>query len=149
MKAIIAFVTVITLFSTTTQAEDYYFKVPHPGRGSSHSSPGLDLGSAKKIKIKASNSYHDLMMKIEELEIVFENATNFKASNFKYANGSYKAVVEDDWVYRKILVQIMAPEPLVSNEDIYVPLSVVELEGLLDDANISAGPSIYESNGFL
>lgn len=95
MKAVIAFLTVITLFSTTIQAEDYYFEVPFPAGGSSVTYPGLDLSNAKKIKIKASNSFHDPMMNIDELEIVFENATNFKASNFKYTNGSYRAIVED------------------------------------------------------
>ncbi|WP_417445846.1 hypothetical protein [Kangiella sp.] len=150
MKAIIAFLTIFTIFSTTTtQAEDFQFEIPYPSGGSSVTYPGLDLGYAKKIKIKASNSYHDPMMQIDELEIVFENATNFKAGNFKYTNGSYKAVVEDVWVYRKILVQVMAPQPLVSNEDVYISLNVVELEGVLDDVNMSVGPSIYDANGFL
>lgn len=80
MKAIIAFLIVITLFSTTTQAEDYYFEAPYPAGGSNVTYPGLDLSNAKKIKIKASNSYYDPMMKIDELEIIFENATKDRKS---------------------------------------------------------------------
>ncbi|WP_018624079.1 hypothetical protein [Kangiella aquimarina] len=149
MKAIIAFLIVITLFSTTTQAEDYYFEAPYPAGGSNVTYPGLDLSNAKKIKIKASNSYYDPMMKIDELEIIFENATNFKASNFKYTNGSYRAIVEDAWIYRKVYVEVMTPEPLASNEDIYVSLNVVEFEGVLDDVNMSHGQPIYDAHGFL
>lgn len=150
MKAIIAFLTIFTLFlTTTTQAEDYYFEVPHPGGGSSNSYPGLDLSQAKKIKIKASNSIYDPMLAIDELEIVFENATNFKANNFKYTNGSYRAVIEDVWVYRKVFVEVMAPEQIGSNKDIYVSLNVVEFEGVLDDVNMSHGQPIYDAHGFL
>ncbi|ACV27595.1 hypothetical protein [Kangiella koreensis] len=149
MKAIIAFFISLAFFSTTTQAEDYYFEVPHPSGGGSQSYPGLDLSNAKKIKIKASNSYYDPMMKIDELEIVFENASNFKASNFKYTNGSFRAIVEDVWIYRKVFVEVMAPEPLASNEDIYVSLNVVEFEGVLDDVNMSHGQPIYDAHGFL
>lgn len=149
MKAIIAFLTVITLFSTTTQAENFEFEIPYPAGSSSVTYPGLDLSNAKKIKIKASNSYHDPMIKIDELEIVFENASNFKATNFKNSYGTYRAVVEDAWVYRKVLVEVIAPEPFVSNEDININLSVVEFEGMLDDVNMSHGPSIYNANGFL
>lgn len=149
MKAIIAFLTVLTLFSTTTQAENYYFEVPYPAGGSSQSYPGLDLSNAKEIKIKASNSYYDPMLRIDELEIVFENASNFKANNFKYTNGAYRAIVEDAWIYRKVYVEVMAPEPLAANEDIYVSLSVVEFEGVLDDVNMSHGQPIYDAHGFL
>lgn len=149
MKAIIAFLFSLTFFITTTQAEDYYFEIPHPAGGGSNSYPGLDLSYAKKIKVKASNSYYDPMLRIDELEIVFENATNFKASNFKYTNGSYRAIVEDAWIYRKVYVEVMAPEPLAANEDIYVSLNVVEFEGLLDDVNMSHGQPLYDAHGFL
>ena len=150
MKAIIAFLTIFTIFSTTTtQAEDYYFEAPHPAGGSSHSYPGLDLSYTKKIKIKASNSIYDPMLAIDELEIIFENATNFKATNFKYTNGSYKAVVEDAWIYRKVFVEVSAPEELGSNKDIYVSLSVVEFEGVLDDVNMSHGQPIYDGHAIL
>lgn len=149
MKAIIAFLTVITLFSTTTQAEDYYFEAPYPAGGSSQSYPGLDLSYAKKIKLKASNSLYDPMLTIDELEIVFENATNFKADNFKYTNGAYRAIVEDAWIYRKVFVEVMAPEQIASSKDIYISLSVVEFEGVLDDVNMSHGQPIYDAHGIL
>ncbi|MBD3666799.1 MAG: hypothetical protein HUJ16_02495 [Kangiella sp.] len=149
MKAIIAFLTVITLFSTTTQAEDYYFEAPYPAGGSSQSYPGLDLSYAKKIKLRASNSLYDPMLTIDELEIVFENATNFKADNFKYTNGAYRAIVEDAWIYRKVFVEVMAPEQIASSKDIYISLSVVEFEGVLDDVNMSHGQPIYDAHGIL
>lgn len=149
MKAIIAFLTVLTFFSTTTQAETYEFVAPHPVGGGSQAYPGLDLSYAKKIKLKASNSLYDPMLAIDELEIVFENATNFKADNFKYTNGAYRAIVEDVWIYRKVYVEVMAPEQIASSKDIYISLNVVDFEGVLDDVNMSHGQPIYDAHGIL
>ena len=159
MKALTASILTIIFFTfsslataNTTQYEIYY-----PGHGSTAPFPSLDLNDLEVIKVQASSSHYEPVQSIDQLELVFKNATNLVAKNFKKDdNGynpsgthTYKAVVSDMWVYSKVIVKVMTNGPIAGGKDLYVELEVAEMTFELNDPQYSNGLSIFQANGIL
>ncbi|AOE49135.1 hypothetical protein [Kangiella sediminilitoris] len=159
MKAILAFLTTILLIlGQTTQAEISEYETYFPMSGSSVPYPNLDLNGIEKIKVKTSSSIHQPDQELEEIELVFPNATNLVAKNFQKVDGSYsyngsdvfKTIVNDAWVYSKVLVKVTTNgKKIAGGTDLSVELEVVEMTFELNDPNNSMGLNIFNANGIL
>lgn len=158
MKAILAFLTAILLtLSQAAKADTSEYEVYNPMGASSVPYPNLDLNEIKKIKVKTSTPIHAPEQQLDELELVFPNATNLVAKDFQkdenaYSYGGetvYKAIVEDAWVYSRLLVKVTSTGVITGGQNLKVELEVIEVTFELNDTSDSDGLLIYSTDGIL
>ncbi|WP_105258974.1 hypothetical protein [Pseudoalteromonas sp. T1lg88] len=154
MKAIMVFLSTLVLtlgLSSNAKAAEY--EINYPSASSSVPYPGLDLNMVKKIKVKTSNSLHTPEQSLDELEIVFENATNLVVKGFQkessYGPDLFKAMVNDAWVYSKVLVTVFASDKISGGRNLTIELQVMEMTNELNELNYSHGLMIFNAQGIL
>ncbi|GAA4358239.1 hypothetical protein [Kangiella marina] len=145
----------LCLFTLSAQAGTAQYEIYHPVHGSTVPFPNLDLNGVETIKVHTSNSIHDPMENIDYLELVFKNATNLVAKNFKKEDDSYsgsqvyRAVVQDAWVYSKVIVKVTTDGPISGGKNLFIELEVAELTYELNDPVYSHGVVIFNADGIL
>ena len=70
--------------------------------------PGLDFGQVKTVSLTVNKDPLSTEATINSLEITFPNAAKLLATGFKKLDNTttYRAVVNDVWVYRQIIVDV-------------------------------------------
>ncbi|WP_105255337.1 hypothetical protein [Pseudoalteromonas sp. T1lg75] len=158
MKAILVFLSTLVLtLGLSSEAKAAEYEINYPSASSSVPYPGLDLNMVKKVKVKTSSSIHTPEQSLDEVEIVFENATNLIVKGFQKEGGSYsyngsevyRAVAHDAWVYSKVLVTVTAPGKISGGKDLTIDLQVMEMTNALNELNYSHGLMIFNANGIL
>lgn len=145
----------LCLFTISVQAGTAQYQISHPAHSSTVPFPNLDLNGVETIKIQTSNSLQDPMESIDQVELVFKNATNLIAKNFKKEDNSYsgpqvyRAVVHDAWVYSKVIVKVITDGPISGGKNLFIELEVVELTYELNDPIYSNGVVIFNADGIL
>lgn len=112
--------------------------------------PGLDFSNATSavLVVEKTDAYTE--PKIKSLDITFPNAAKLSARDFKMVNGMYRAVVDDAWIYRQVIVDLHNPnfhDPYHSN--VAIDVAVSERIGLLNPENEERGEHILLAHGQL
>lgn len=98
-----------TLASSTSFAKTYKYDFVdiHSNNGFIQY-PGLDLGQVKTALLTVNKDPLSPEATISSLEITFPNAAKLIATGFKKVDhtDTYRAVVNDAWVYRQIIVDV-------------------------------------------
>ncbi|RLT94357.1 hypothetical protein, partial [Ketobacter sp.] len=104
----------------------YQYEIPMPGHYYQPLYPNLNLNELQKISVQAVKKDFYPEAELEQLTLDFKYATDLVATNFSRDGNVYRAVVEDAWVYKQILVEVHAMEPISSHTNLEVRLFVVE-----------------------
>lgn len=98
-----------TLASTASVAKTYKYDFVqiHSNNGFIQY-PGLDFNQAKTVALTVNKDPLSPEVTINSLEITFPNAAKLLATGFKKLENTdtYRAIVNDAWVYRQIMVDI-------------------------------------------
>jgi hypothetical protein len=115
----------------------------------SHTSifPSLDLSQPTYAKLKVTNSF-EMNKRIDQLVLQFKNANTLEVNNFRSENGRYIAIVEDAWVFSKLLV-IVENVDFDQPDNFTVRLEVVEHSSTIDELMYSAGVELAAISGVL
>lgn len=101
-------ITLIALASTTTYAKTFKYDLlgVHSSNGFIHY-PELDFSQAKSAVLTINKDPLSPEMQISSVEITFPNAAKLLATGFKKTeSGSYRAAVNDAWIYRQVIVEV-------------------------------------------
>ncbi len=95
------------LGSAVVQAGTSRYEVTLPVSSAFFQFPGLDLSGVSKIDLTVSTSPSVPGYQLDRMELVFPQANNLIANNFKPdASGSvFYATVNNGWVYRRLIVE--------------------------------------------
>ncbi|MEY8199903.1 MAG: hypothetical protein RPS47_11735 [Colwellia sp.] len=95
--------------------------------------PALDLGNATSTILETSisnNVSNDTS--VDKLTITFPEANDLIATGFKFNGNEYVSVVDDAWVFSKVLVSIyISPNPSEASP-VHITLSVMDSESNLN-----------------
>jgi len=118
---------------------------------SAYSFPTLDLSQPTYASMQVTDMVTGSMgnqKRIEKLTLQFNNANSLEVSNFRSVNGNYIAIVEDAWVFRKLLV-IVENVNFDQPDNFTVRLQVVEHSSNIDELAYSAGTELARIQGNL
>ncbi len=101
------------LGSAFVEAATSRYEVNLPNSSSHFQFPGLELNGVSKIKLTVSSSLEAWGYQLDRLELVFPQAGNLIANNFKPdSSGSvFYATVNNRWVFRRLIVEARLPTP--------------------------------------
>ncbi|KGJ91907.1 hypothetical protein [Colwellia psychrerythraea] len=118
---------------------------------SSFSFPTLDLSQPTYASMHVTDIVTGSMGNqkiIEKLTLQFNNASTLDVTNFRNVNGYYIAVVEDAWVFRKLLV-IVENVNFDQPDNFTVRLKVVEYTSNIDELTFAGGTELAVIHGNL
>ncbi|WP_062060614.1 hypothetical protein [Cellvibrio sp. OA-2007] len=101
-------ITLMTLASTATYAKTFKYDLlgVHSSNGAIHY-PGLDFSQIKSAVLTINKDPLSPDVQINSAELTFPNAAKLLATGFKKTEfGSYRAIVNDVWIYRQVIVEI-------------------------------------------
>lgn len=101
-------VTLFSLISASTYAKTFKYELIdiHSGNGVI-SYPGLDFGQAQSAVFTVNKDPLSPDVQITSLEVTFPSAAKLVATGFKKINhDTYRAVVNNAWIYRQIFVDV-------------------------------------------
>ncbi|MEJ2403578.1 MAG: hypothetical protein P8171_04700 [Candidatus Thiodiazotropha sp.] len=107
----ILFLSLCLLGSAFVEAATSRYEVDLPNSSSHFQFPGLELSEVSKIKLTVSTSSTTPGYQLDRLELVFPQADNLIANNFKpdtYGSEFY-AAVNNRWVFRRLNVEVRFP----------------------------------------
>lgn len=127
----------------------YQYEIQMPGHYYQPLYPNLNLNELQKISVQAVKKDFYPEAELEQLTLDFKYATDLVAKNFSRDGNVYRAVVDDAWVYKQILVEVHAMEPISSHSNLEVRLFVVEQTSNLNQPSYSFGMETFQANGNL
>lgn len=116
--------------------------------------PNLDLFSLNQIKVTATTNDNDPFepAAVTRVELVFDNATNLVATNFKQDqfDMTQRSIVNNAWIYRSLLVEVSADPEMLEGSPFQVNLAVVESNNYLNNLTTMTPPwFIFDAQGLL
>ncbi|MEJ2693408.1 MAG: hypothetical protein P8166_10210 [Candidatus Thiodiazotropha sp.] len=125
VKAI--FLSTMLLFATFAGAATSKFEAFMPSSSTYFMFPGLDLNNIENITLTVSSDNTSPDYTIDRMELKFPNANNLVVNNFKRGqnSGSFYAIANDKWVFRKLIVELnMPPQNPTSGEPVDINVFV-------------------------
>ena len=101
-------ITLMAFASTTTYAKTFKYDLlnVHSANGFVHY-PELDFNAVKSAVLTVNKDPHSPEVQISSVEVTFPNAAKLLATGFKQTElGTWRAVVNDVWIYRQVIVDI-------------------------------------------
>lgn len=145
----ILFILALAVSSQNISADTLKFEAVAPSTSYNQIYPNLDLHQINSIKITATTTEFNPDPDITRLEIVFPFATNLIASNFVRNGTTYRALVNDAWVFKQIMVEVEASNGIQADSNPLIRLYVVETTSNLSNPILSDGYMMLNTNGFL
>ncbi len=140
--------TLLLLGSTYAAADTFKYEVPYPSSNYSPTYPNLDLSGLEKLNITTTNSEFDPQQKLNRVEFIFPRASNLIVNNFTKEGSTYRAIVSGAWVYKSVLVEIEAPDPLSMDSPLSTRVYVIENQNNLNNTQ-AIGLQTLEASGNL
>lgn len=146
-------VTLFSLISATTYAKTFKYDLTglHSQQGYIHY-PDLNFSQAKSAIFTINKDPLTPELQISSLEVTFPNAAKLTATGFKKVeNNLYRAVVNDVWIYRQVIVDVrdldFNHQPSAPFIEVYVSekSAFIQPEIITD----SRGENIFSANGVL
>jgi len=114
--------------------------------------PSLNLSGATSTTIQTSlstNGSNEIV--IDELAISFPEANDLVITNFKSNGNEHVAVIDDAWVFSKLLVTVHMMPTAEELSHVFINLSVLESDSKINSAAIQAQsqPMLADIDGLL
>lgn len=127
----------------------FQYEINMPAHYYSPLYPNLNLNELNKISVQASKKDFNPDAVLDQVTLDFQFATDLVASNFSRNGNVYRAIVDDAWVYKQILVEVVAMEPISNYSNLEIRLFVVEQSSNLDQPGNSFGMETLQAFGNL
>lgn len=112
--------------------------------------PDLDFSNATSaiLTLEKTDPHTDAQLK--SVDITFPNAAKLSAKDFKKVNGIYRAIVNDAWIYRQIVVDVHSWDfNHANNSYVTIDVAVSEKIGLINPENEERGENLLIAHGQL
>ncbi|MEE2729748.1 MAG: hypothetical protein VYA55_02945 [Pseudomonadota bacterium] len=140
----------LALSSQLVQADStYQYEIIMPGHYYQPLYPNLNLNELNKISVQAVKKDFNPEMELEQMTLDFQHATDLVVKNFSRDGNVYRAIVDDAWVYKQVLVEVHAMEPISNHSNMEIRLFVVEQNSNLDQPSQSFGMETFQAHGNL
>lgn len=140
----------LALSSQLVQADStYQYEITIPGHYYQPLYPNLNLNELNKISVQAVKKDFYPEVELEQMTLDFQYATDLVVKNFSREGNVYRAIVDDAWVYKQILVEVLAMEPISNHSNLEIRLFVVEQSSNLDQPAQSFGMETFNAFGNL
>jgi hypothetical protein len=140
------------LGSAFVEAATSRYEVDLPNSSSRFQFPGLELSEVSKIKLTVSTSPTTSGNQLDRLELVFPQADNLIANNFKPdSSGSvFYATVNNRWVFRRLNVEVRFPtsKPLAGGR-IEISVYVATSDSFTNTSQAPQGELLVTADGML
>ncbi|HSC68557.1 MAG TPA: hypothetical protein VLC79_12745 [Cellvibrio sp.] len=145
-------ITLMALASSVSYAKTFKYDLIeiHSSNGYIHY-PRLDFNDAKSAVLTVNKDPDSPEVQINSLEITFPNTAKLLATGFtKTEFGTYRAVVNDAWIYRQVIVEIGNADfnNAVANP-VSVNVSISEKSDFIRSENGPGGESLFSVNGIM
>jgi len=150
MKLIIRLIGLVSIFGfNIAYAQNQTFELDELASYVTPVYSRLDLYSVSKVKIVTEKSSDLSNKEILRAEIHFPNANKLVATGFKRIDNKYRAVVNNAWVFRQVIVDII-PEPyLESYTNANIEIYVAESGNYLNSSSNELGERMFAAWGIL
>ncbi|BFM10927.1 hypothetical protein R50072_10800 [Simiduia litorea] len=140
---------IMVLVTSIASANQYQYEGVFAQSGDSQLFQGLNLQGVNKVTLQASDQFDGPDLRLDQLTIQFSNAAPLLARDFKLVDGHrYLALVEDAWVFNRLLVEIDA-NSLNQHNQLMVRVMVVDVSSRLSDLRQAFGPELVHVNAML
>jgi hypothetical protein len=109
--------------------------------------PNLNLNSIDQLKLVVDNISSSSDAQLYSAEFSFPNANNIKAFNFEKIGDTYRSIVSNAWIYKKIIVDITPRSGFGAHYEYTARIYVGEESSKLNDTSSVPGILIYEYGG--
>ncbi len=145
-------ITLMALASTATYAKTFKYDLVdvYSSNGYIHY-PGLDFNEAKSAVLTVNKDPLSPDVQISSLEVTFPNAAKLLATGFKKTeSGTYRAVVNDAWIYRQVIVEIRDTDfNYTISRPVSINVSVSEKAEFIQPENAPNGHPLFNVEGML
>jgi hypothetical protein len=112
--------------------------------------PGLDFSNATSATLSVEKDSPGVEPRLKSLDITFPNAAKLSAKDFKKVDGFiYRAVVDDAWIYRQVIVDLHGADFNNPNGYLTIDVAVSERQGFINPENEERGEHILLAHGQL
>jgi len=151
----------VTLITNNTFAETFISKIDYSSDNYNYNDSynynllyqNLDLHQLDSIEVTAVNSEDNLELELSSLKLVFPNATDLVVSSFSRVDSTYTAIVQNAWVIRQLMVEVVTDKGLFEGNKLTARVYVVELSNNLNNTDLSSyidiGPKMLDISGTL
>lgn len=145
-------ITLIALASTTTHAKTFKYDLigVHSFNGVIHY-PELDFSQAKSAILTVNKDPLSPDVQISSVEVTFPNAAKLLATGFKKTEfGSYRAVVNNVWIYRQVIVEVRDTDFNYAHPaPVSIEVSVSEKSVFIQPEEDPKGHPLFHAGGML
>lgn len=113
--------------------------------------PGLDFNAASSAVLTVYQASAETEPQIETLKLSFPNATTLVVRDFKKVDGMiHRAVVDDAWIYRQLIVNVHGSDlNPYNNNQFHIEVKVSEKAGFINTAGEERGETVLMAFGML
>ncbi len=145
-RLISSIIVLLVFYTNAIFAENKQYKLGEPRLTQVYNTyPSLDFFGTVNVEIKATSNLNENTLTPERLELNFQNANKFVARNFRLIGDNYRAVVQNAWVFRQVMVELNSVD--LMNGQLNLKLYVVENMSQIDSISESFGPELLGLSG--
>jgi len=144
-------ITLIALASTTTYAKTFKYDLlgVHSSNAYLHY-PGLDFNQVKSAVLTVNKDPLSRDVQISSVEITFPDAAKLLATGFKKTEtGTWRAAVNDVWIYRQVIVEIQNADFNHMPQPVSIEVSVSEKSVFIQPEDDPKGHPLFLVDGVL